>query len=531
MTTIDPASVRLENWQNVMTRMGTSVDTTRYTVPDGPRLLREEDLDRLFHGNDLAARIVAKPAEECFRRWFEISVGTGQPDDVARARTVQQTLESLNAQRVLAQAYETARLYGGAVVYMGVLDGQNPASPLGAVGPNSIFLLEVFSRYELKIIELNSDLSDPNYGQPELFEFVRSPKDGNKSLLGRRIHASRCLVFPGAPTSRRQRERNDHWWNSVLTPIYPVLRGYGTTWEAAERIMQDFSQVMIKWKDLGETMARPGGSDQFMNRLEIINRCRSVYGLLILDAEYEDYSRQTASIAGLPELLDRWVKRIAAAAEMPVTVLYGESPSGLNATGESDIQNWYATLQSRQQTILRPLVERLVRVVFQSTGGEPDTWRFEWRPLWSPTDQQTVQTRYIQAQIDEKYVNMQAGLTGMEIVRSRFGGDSYSIETHIDGDVRQKMKELEERKVLLSPAQHTVLLGAMESVAAGRIEPEAATHMAMRTMGFEAPDAALFFPAAEALSPEVPAQAPGPGVGDLLAPININGAAPAENLP
>ena len=60
---------------------------------------------------------------------------------------------------------------------------------------------------------------------------------------------------------------------------------------------------------------------------------------------------------------------MAGAAEIPATRLFGRSPQGMNATGESDLRNYYDMIAQMQERLLRPALEKLVPVMAVSCWG------------------------------------------------------------------------------------------------------------------------------------------------------------------
>ena len=76
-------------------------------------------------------------------------------------------------------------------------------------------------------------------------------------------------------------------------------------------------------------------------------------------------------IAGLPEMVRTFLQVAAGAADIPVTRLLGQSPTGLSATGESDTRNYYDMIAARQELDLRPQLERLDRLILRSEGLDP----------------------------------------------------------------------------------------------------------------------------------------------------------------
>ena len=60
---------------------------------------------------------------------------------------------------------------------------------------------------------------------------------------------------------------------------------------------------------------------------------------------------------------------ICGATEIPATRLFGRSPEGMNATGDSDIQNYYEKISTKQDAQLRPILEKLLPVISMSAWG------------------------------------------------------------------------------------------------------------------------------------------------------------------
>jgi phage-related protein (TIGR01555 family) len=121
---------------------------------------------------------------------------------------------------------------------------------------------------------------------------------------------------------------------------------------------------------------------------------------------------------------------------MPISKLFGQSASGLNATGEGDARNWYDAVKAYQADSVRPAYERMLRLIFAAKTGptrgiEPDNWSLKFPPLWQPTEKERAETRKIVAETDA--INYDMGLvTSEELRTSRFGGEEYSAETEID---------------------------------------------------------------------------------------------------
>ena len=104
-------------------------------------------------------------------------------------------------------------------------------------------------------------------------------------------------------------------------------------------------------------------------------------GLLVL-GENDDFQSFQYSFAGLGECYDRFMMDISGATEIPVTKLFGRSPAGMNATGESDMDNYYNMIAELQENTLRPIYDKLLPIMFLSEfGAIPDDLDFEFNSL------------------------------------------------------------------------------------------------------------------------------------------------------
>lgn len=557
-------TVRLDGWESTITGLGVMGRDKRLAARVGAsKQVSQQEADDLFHGNDLANRICSLPAEELFRQWIEFKIDADPDEAEGTADTraelvtdVMQALQTLGAQRHLTEAEVWARVHGGAAVYVGADMGptDDPAEPLDLARVQAVRFLHVYDRHELRVASYNVDKTSPDYGQPELYEVVTPIEfyasgqvTKNAPKVGQKIHASRVLHFDGARTSRARRRTNAGWGDSVFVRLHDVLRGYGVAWDSAEALMQDFAQAVIKMKGLAEAVAT-GGEDLVKERIELLNYSRSVIRAMLLDADNEDFKREPTPLTGLPDLLDRWLQRMSSACGLPITLLFGMSPGGLNATGDNDVRNFYDKIKADQETRIRPLVEKLLTILLSAkegpTGGRvPDGWSFTFCPLWQMSDEQKADLRLKVAQADEIYLVNQVARPD-EVAASRFGGDDYSIDTTLDRETRDTMAEamatapvpvpgaegapaggvvpgaaggVDLQKQAFNGAQVASALEIMKAVAAGEVPRESAQALFELAFQLDPADAARMVPP-PGFKPPKPEPTPAPGGFGLKPP-------------
>lgn len=105
---------------------------------------------------------------------------------------------------------------------------------------------------------------------------------------------------------------------------------------------------------------------------------------------------------------------VSGAAAIPVTKLFGRSPAGMNATGESDMANYYDSIEEQQEATLRPILDRLLPIMcISELGAIPDDLEFEFEPVRRPSEEEkkNILTQVTQA-VNTTY---QAGIISQRI--------------------------------------------------------------------------------------------------------------------
>ena len=140
--------------------------------------------------------------------------------------------------------------------------------------------------------------------------------------------------------------------------------------------------------------------------------------------------------------LDRFMMRLSSTARVPVTVLFGRSPAGMNATGQSDLDNFYNEIKASQRSQLRPRLTRLIRLLMLSrkgptNGKDVDSWEVKFNPLEQQSPLEEAQEYNERATADSTYVR-DGVLLPEEVAQSRFTEVGYSRQINIDEDLRRK---------------------------------------------------------------------------------------------
>lgn len=432
-----------DGYQNIATGLGVTGRDKRTAGALVLDVVPDATARDLWRGNDLAKRIIEDKPREALARGLNLSL-----DDKEAAEKIIAYLEDLpgpahigkgaTKTMIMARCYEKA--YGGGAVWPVCNDAAGGLDQplLLEKGIPKIERLQIFEPRELRPGRRYSDLNHPKYGEPETWHVY--PITGGVDTVAE-IHETRLIMFPGTRVTREQLSGVcEGWGDNALTPVMNVLNDFELSFGNAAALLQDFAQAILKLNELSEVLAADGHSDATA-RLELMNYMRSSLRAMVMDSK-DSFERTTTSLAGYPEMLDRFMYRLAAAADETVTRLFGMAPAGLNATGESDEANWHASVERDREHVL-PMWESLIRFVMMSGDGptkgkEPAVWSVSFPPLKQASEKEDAEARLIQMQIDTGYIDKDV-YSSDECAEQRFGGDTYSFDTRIDFQERESL--------------------------------------------------------------------------------------------
>ena len=404
-----------DNWYNTLAGMGKRQDKSSHTKHGQSRILSDEELDSIWTSNGLGRKIVSAPADDMTRNGWEIE---GDTDN-----KVLNSLMALGLTKSLNLALKWMRLYRGAIIVMGVQDGRRLNEPMGT--PRGIGWLKVYSARRINMIssDIVKDPASPYYEDVEVF-----PIYGINDVPVK-VHRSRCLVFKGIPVDGNSTFINfDHryWGIGYIQSVFEDLTNLEGSNKALASLMLELVIGKYKLANLPELISE-GKSDLLYKRMEIIQASKSVINGVLL-GEGEDYTRDSLSLGGASDVLDRFMMMLSGATEIPITRLFGRSPAGLNATGNSDLRNYYDMITAAQQNDIHDPLWKIISLQAQILNVDVKGVTFN--PVWTPTRKEELEAKRMQMEIDIGYIN--AGVLLPEtVMENRFAG-GYSYETNIE---------------------------------------------------------------------------------------------------
>ena len=375
-----------DSFQNPMTRSGVfmpnPLETTEYQLT---RFTRDwQTINALYRSHWIVRRIIDVIPEDMLKNGYHILTQLS-PDQIKKIVRCDRTTRT--SRRIL-EGLKWGRLYGGAGALIMIEGHENQLDqPLDydMIMPGSYKGLLVLDRWSGVTPEdkLVSDISDPEFGMPEYYTV-----SSDALTVGIRVHHSRIIRFMGRPLPYLEQLAETYWGASELEHVIDELKKRdNVSWNIA---MLTFMANLRVMKMDGMSQILGTGNEQaqmqLYNTIQGMNAMMNNNSLQVL-GENDSYETHQYTFGGIGETYDRFMMDVAGAAETPVTKLFGRSPAGMNATGESDMQNYYDTIEEKQEADLRPVYDKILPIMFISTlGGIPDDWDYEFNPIRRPRD-------------------------------------------------------------------------------------------------------------------------------------------------
>lgn len=435
---------REDGYVNLLNKYGTKQDNSEAYKFEREPVIPDMQLTGLYEGNGLFSKIIDTPAEEALKHGFDLNLKSDELNAF-----VEDALDDLEWEEKAATAIKWARLYGGALIVMLIDDGRGLEEPVDWEHIRSIDELRV---YERSIVQPDyASLYQQDYGgkgvgnrvskfgQPEYY-YVSSIYGSFK------VHESRCLVFRNGVLPEQTSNATYLFWGMPeYVRIRRALRETVTAHTDSVKLLERSVQAIYSMKGLASLLTTDDGENQVLKRLQLVDTSRGLLNSIAIDSEGEQYDFKTFQFSGVKDVIDATCNMLSALTNIPQTILFGRSPAGMNATGDSDFESYYNFVEKIQRLMLKRNLRTLLDVVFRAgiasgdVAEEPD-YKLEFKPLWSlsdteqaAVDQTKAQTALVKAQTAQAYVDMQA-LDPTEVRRRLASDEEFDVEDVISED-------------------------------------------------------------------------------------------------
>ena len=342
-------------------------------------------LSSMYRSNIWVKKAVSIPAQYSVKGWRKL-------DD----ELFEEAEKKLNLKAVVGEALQWSLLFGGSLAFMVVDDGLSPDQPLNLnkVNENSFKKIIIVDKSKVSQSgEVNQDPLSDNFNEPAYYLLTI----GQKQI---KAHPSRCHKFIVNKLPYDQSVASQYWGVSQIEIIYRQLINDDVFLSAMANMMKRSTVDIFGIPGLSQIIAN-GGEDKIKERVRVMHSTMSTLNAFVKDAGYnghntETYERITQQFSGFDAMDIQSLKRLAAAAEIQSTIFLGESPDGMNATGNSDLSIFGDRLSTIREIDIDPFLYKVDDIIAACHNVEKSS--YTWINPFPKSEREEADIRAINTQ-------------------------------------------------------------------------------------------------------------------------------------
>lgn len=374
-----PKSFARDSFQNFAARvgLGTENQSTASTYGFNPVSRNRTLLEWMYREAWLVGQVVDVVAEDMTRAGIQINAGMA-PDEIDK---VQLAMQRLGVWEGLNDNIKWSRLYGGSIAVL-LIDGQQLNTPLriDTIKADQFKGLAILDRWMVQpsLNDLVKTMG-PEMGDPKFYQVVTP----DSALGGQTIHHSRVIRMEGVELPYWQKMAENGWGISVVERLFDRMVAFDSTTQGAAQLVYKAHLRTLQIDGLRDIIAAGGKvMEGLVKQLEMIRLYQSNEGLTVIDGK-DTFATHTYTFTGLSDVLLQFGEQLSGASQIPLVRLFGQSPAGLNSTGESDLKTYHDNIVRQQERRLRRGLATILAVMSRSELEKPldESFSFGFTPL------------------------------------------------------------------------------------------------------------------------------------------------------
>lgn len=324
----------------------------------------------LTHG--ILQTLIDVPVDDAFRGGIDIDCKELDEKQIQELQDHWAETERLEAVKYL---WKWTRLYGGGGIIINA-----PGNPSKPLNPNQINEDTLLEFYPADLWELNMATTN-QYGQPVPYVRPMYESDTPYNYYGVPLHRSRVLKVNGkqAPSFLRPSLRG--WAMSEVERLVRDLNQYLKNQDLVFELLDEAKIDVFKISGFNSSVATDPTGQKAARRVQAANKGKDYQNAIVLDSA-DEYEQKQIQFTGLAEMLQEIRRGIANSLRMPMTKIFGQSPEGMSATGESDIENYNSMIEGEIRTKCTYVIVQMLKLDCQKLFGfMPDQIQIEYKPL------------------------------------------------------------------------------------------------------------------------------------------------------
>ncbi len=266
-------------------------------------------------------------------------------------------------------------------------------------------------------------------------------------VMSNEVHNSRLLTFAGRDLPDLLKPSYVFAGLSLSQMIKPYVDNWLDARQSVANMLRSFS-TMVLGTDM-DAVLQGGSAASLVERAALFTNNRDNQGLMIVDNDSETLTNVSAPLSSLDKLQAQAQEHIASVSGIPLVVLLGVTPSGLNASSDGEMRAFYDKVMAMLERCVRaPLTTVLSIIQLDEYGAIDPSVTFEFEPLYELSEAERATVRKTDADTDSVYIA--SGVVSPDEVRERVAADpaTHWHESNLTGAAPEKDDDAEQLDAL-----------------------------------------------------------------------------------
>lgn len=383
-------------------QMGWNDSTSRSSYKE--TLLQHSYLDLIYENSLIMRRICEMIPFFATKEGVDIKTGNADLD-----AQIEDYIEEESLLDIVESSCAQARVHGGSALWLFNAGSNESGGDYSAIIELSCQELTQSSG------QVVQDPVSPDFGYPSVWSVT--PSESSQQYP---VSSERIIRFEGVSVPRRRASQYNYFGKSYLEMIYENCLKVESSFEHVNKILSKYITGVLKRSNI-QAMLSGNNSESLTGRLRYMSLTENNSSTVAIDKESEDYQRLSLSVSGIDQLFEQGIKSLVLMTGIPRTLLLGESPSGLQASGSSEMKHFNDLVRSYQKKVIKPALMRLLEPKFDADI------KIEFRPIDRPSIKEMSEAYERNAKADQVYIESGV-LLPERVTEKRFGNDEYSHE-------------------------------------------------------------------------------------------------------
>lgn len=366
-------------------------------------------------------RAVSTRADEMTRAWGELVGLDKDKTNEEKIDFITKEHERLEVKTAFRKASTLTGFFGGCLAYIDVRYNENePLSDEELAKPLYIKGQDDFNKAKLKDMKLiglrpiepiNIAPSTYNTSDPTAADFYEPE---HFYILGKKIHKSRFLYFAENIPPQILKPVYLFFGIPLAQIMFPYVQAFYKSKDVVNNVVLKFSCTALATEI--DALLVNDGQSAVEDRINTIAKYRDNNSIILLDKNTEDLTQINTPITGLKEILWANLEMMPIISGIPTTKFLETSPTGLNATGEFDMRNFYDLIATLQNNTFNDPIYTLNDIICLCNGLEYTGLNWVWCPLYQMSDREKAEVNRMKAETSNVYVQMGA-ITNADVAK------------------------------------------------------------------------------------------------------------------